>query len=159
MAQGQIAMTTYGLKILPVFPVIISDGVMAFKDNGKERLQKFILWNKGEFEMRIEKPRKHRSLKMNAYYFGVVVPIIADWMGEDDPDYIHALLKAMFLSRTAIIKGKEYHVSGKTSKLTTAQFGEYLERVIRWANLEGLVIPEADREYLAHELKAEMDAE
>lgn len=99
----------------------------------------------GEFQMVVKPHFKQRSLPQNSYYWGVCIPLIADEIGELDLNYVHALLKGMFLAKHKTIKGKDYTAVGKTSKMSTAQFSEYIEKVRMWASQElGLNIPDPD---------------
>ncbi len=107
----------------------------------------------GRFEgknvyVRIELQKKQRSLKANGYYWGVVLPLIAAEMGEDNLDYVHAIMKGECLKTTKIIRGKAYTAVGSTKKLTTDKFADYLERVRRFAASElGLNIPDPDPQH------------
>lgn len=84
-----------------------------------------------------------RSRRQNAYYWGVVVPIYADYVGEEDPDDAHEDLKAEFSwSETFVDKqGREHRKIKSTAKMTTEEFSQYLERIWLWADKEGLRIP------------------
>lgn len=94
----------------------------------------------------IAEEKRKRSVNQNSYYWGVVVPLIAEEMGEDDEAYIHALMKFMFLKKTKEINGRVYEAVGSTKKLTTDKFNIFLEKVIRFASMElGMVIPEPDK--------------
>jgi hypothetical protein len=98
-----------------------------------------------EVLVQIEKPKKKRSLAANGYYWGVVLPMIANYMGEDNLDYVHAIMKSECLKTIKIIRGKAYTAVGSTKKLTTNQFSDYLERVRRFAASEmSLNIPDPD---------------
>ena len=96
-----------------------------------------------KIQLVLRKYTTSRSLKQNAYYFGVVVPIIADWAGEDDRESIHQALKEKFLK---VRNSKGLKIVQSTTKLTTTEFEIYLERVKRWASMDcGLIIPEPSR--------------
>lgn len=98
--------------------------------------------------LHLEDLKKQRSLKQNAYYWGVVIPLIADEIGEHDHNYVHALMKHRFLTKKKVIKNKVYEATGSTRKLNTNQFNIFMDKVIHWANTElGLQIPPPDKEY------------
>ena len=90
------------------------------------------------------KPRNTRSLRQNAYYWGVVLTIIGEETGNTADD-LHTVYKEMFLTPKFITLGKkEIELRRTTTDLTTAEFGQYLERIIAHAATElGISIPEA----------------
>lgn len=63
-----------------------------------------------------------RSHAQNRYYQGVVVPLLAEQTGYEQPE-MHEVLKAEFLP----------YGHASTATLTTAEFTEYVERICRWA--------------------------
>ena len=82
-------------------------------------------------EVCIRKQRSQRSLQQNAYYWGVIIEVLADHFGYEK-DELHEALKFKFL-RTH--EGELPSVKS-TTKLSTKEFGEYVDRVIRWAATE-----------------------
>ena len=52
----------------------------------------------------LEQERKRRSLRANAYLWGVVYRTAAEWSGHDE-DELHELMKARFLPRVAVLHG------------------------------------------------------
>ena len=90
---------------------------------------------------------KSRTLSQNNYYWGVIVPLIAEEMG-DDTESVHEILKHKFLKKTKTIKnrkGNEEQIEKviSTTKLTTKQFIQYIDSVKRWASsFLGLYIPD-----------------
>lgn len=104
--------------------------------------------------VKVELPKAIRSLPQNAWFHGVIVPMIAHEIGEDDLGYVKAILKAKFLSKEAVLAGKDGKwdkatVTGRTSRLTKVQFGEFCERCRRWASeFLGLDIPDPQSEII-----------
>lgn len=102
------------------------------------------------------KDYRKRSASQNAYYWGVVVPMVKVGLigiGYDeikDNDDAHEFIKAVHLSKK-IRNPKnddEVLVQGTTQKLTIAEFNDFLEAVIKWAALYlGTVIPAPSSEY------------
>jgi len=85
---------------------------------------------------------KRRSDNQNRFYWGVVVPKIADYMGERDHEEVHAYLKAHFNYKDIFVEDKKYRVAKSTTKLSTQEFEDYIERVKEFAAKEmGLYIP------------------
>lgn len=142
-------MAIYNFNIRPVFKVNIGDGQIKLLDGEKERYRKFLLSTKGNYELVIQKPRKKRSSKANAYYWAVVLPIIADYMGEPELETAHEFLKSQHAIKTVLVGKKVYKVIQRTSRMTTQEFSDYLEKVSVWASQEGLVIPLPDKDYVA----------
>lgn len=86
------------------------------------------------------KPKKRfRSDVQNAYYWGVVVAMIADRLrelGHDvDRDLAHEFLKGRFLfsELTDPSTGEVMRIPRKTSELATGEFMDYLEHVKQFA--------------------------
>jgi len=81
-----------------------------------------------------------RSNRQNKFYWGVVIPLIAEYAGEDDKEAIHEALKNKFLK---VRDSKGLKIVQSTTKLSTTEFEIYLEAVKRWASMEcQIVIPD-----------------
>lgn len=84
----------------------------------------------------IEKRKNIRSNNQNAMYWGLILPTIANDLGYTS-DELHSVFKRMFLPRKYItIKGKRKLVDPTTTKLTTQQFTEYIEKILVWSSQE-----------------------
>lgn len=85
---------------------------------------------------------KKRSDNQNQYYWGVVLDLISEDTG-NDPEDLHTTFKSMFLvDRTGKIP-----VVKSTTKLTTVEFNEYIDKVVLFASQElNLEIPEPIKE-------------
>lgn len=82
-------------------------------------------------EVTVDKKQKIRSNPENRYYRGVVVPLIAETIGEYDEDEVHEMLKIKFLP----IEKEGFPNSCKsTTTLTTVEFEEYLSKIRMWAS-------------------------
>ena len=55
--------------------------------------------NDGIYICEWRKERKSGSNNQNRYYWGVIIPHVMDYMGDDDKDYIHDILKEKFAQR------------------------------------------------------------
>jgi len=87
-----------------------------------------------------------RSLSQNRYYHGVVVDMIAGYIGESREE-THELLKQRFLAQRDIelLDGKHIQMPPSTRLLTIEQFTEFINAVKVWAEqFLGLSIPEAN---------------
>lgn len=99
-----------------------------------------------EYLITFKKNRAIRSTSQNGYY-RIVLIAIANITGDTDDD-LHEFFKKKFL-------GKEIHgevIGGSSAKLDTAEFTEYLNKVIEYSksffNVEYIPKPE-DRAYNA----------
>lgn len=134
-----------GEIINPSFTQALSRLIAYAKKNGK-----------GDYTLTIERKNKKRTNPQNAYYWGVVVPIIRDLLvsfGNEwiDNDYSHEYLKEMFLEKSMIflpINGeldKAAEISLSTTKLTTEEFSQYIEKIKHWSAEEfGIDIPDPE---------------
>jgi hypothetical protein len=66
--------------------------------------------------------KAQRSAAQNRYYQGVVVPVLAEHIGYEQPE-MHEVLKGEFLP----------YGTRSTTDLTAAEFTDYVERICRWA--------------------------
>ena len=123
----------------PSFAGKIENGKLILDDREGFGKYLFTLEDK-KIQVIVRKYKTSRSLKQNAYYFGVIIPIIADWAGEDDREAIHEALKEKFLK---VRDSKGLKIVQSSAKLTTTEFEIYLGKVKRWAALEcELIIPD-----------------
>lgn len=81
----------------------------------------------------VERFRKKRSSEQNGYYFGVIVPMIGDAIGEDDNQTVHDILKAKFNYEILVIGDEEIIKPKSTSKMPTSEFSDYVEKIRKWA--------------------------
>lgn len=93
-------------------------------------------------ELIIRKRKKHRSNQQNKYYW-VLISIISDHLGYDR-DTIHEIVKYKFLKKESVDNntGEVYEYVCSTTKLSTVEFLEYVENIIRWsAETFSIVLP------------------
>ena len=90
-----------------------------------------------EIDLRLSKRRKPRSLSQNAYYWAVVVPLMAEHCGYE-PEEMHEALKWQFLQTH---EASTLPTVMSTTDLDTAAFTEYIEQCRRLAAGMGVVIP------------------
>lgn len=92
-----------------------------------------------EITVLVEKKKKHRTIKQNAYYW-TCLSIIGNELGYTKEE-IHSTFKAMFLvDRTGKIP-----VVRSTTNLTTAEFTEYFDKIIYKVADLGITLPEPDQ--------------
>ena len=113
--------------MIPIFTGFVDNGGLRF--DRRKVVDDYMCTLIGQrVEVIIRKPKTSRSTLQNSYYFGVVVEILAKELGYDK-DEIHEILKYKFLQSNAM--GMPYVKS--TTKLSTGEFEDYLEKIRRWA--------------------------
>jgi hypothetical protein len=91
-----------------------------------------------EVEIIVRKKKKTRSLNQNAYYWGVVIPIIKQGLFDlgiiFSHEQCHDLLKFRFLKEDQHLKdGLFVERIKSTTELSTSEFMDYMSDVTRWA--------------------------
>lgn len=123
------------------FPVTVQATVRCgsplLSDWQRDRLNRFYAAREGKLvQITVSESGKPRSPNQNAYYHGVVVRMLADELGYD-PEEMHGILKWKFLPRQFVaFGGEQMEVTKSTTKLTTGEFEEYLERIRVFAATE-----------------------
>lgn len=113
--------------MIPIFTGSVDNGGLKF--DRRSSVDEYIGTLIGQrVEVIIRKPRTKRSDVQNSYYWGVVIELLSKELGYDK-DEMHEILKYKFLQSNAM--GMPYVKS--TTKLSTGEFEEYLEKIRRWA--------------------------
>jgi len=120
----------------PIFHGKIEGSLLVWDNPSKVREYLITLEGK-RFDATIRKERSQRSTNQNNYYFGVVCKVLGDYFGYE-PSEMHEALKVKFLQVGAC----DIPTVKSTTKLNTAEFEDYLERIRRWAATEySVVVP------------------
>lgn len=101
-----------------------------------------------QIRITVERKRKKRSLNQNAYYWGIVIPLIRkvleEYGNEVDDEETHSFLKEHVGKLTGSVVdsvGRRVAITKSSASLSTAEFENYLLRVTAWAAQEGIIIP------------------
>lgn len=92
-----------------------------------------------DIQITVERKRKRRSLMQNAYYFGVVLPLVVSGLNEIgyrvDKDKTHEFLKSMFNKKELVNEqtGEILQTVGSTVDMSTVQMMEYFADITGWA--------------------------
>jgi hypothetical protein len=106
-----------------------------FDPDDKSIFRKAFYCHEGKrVELTVKRHRDHRTLNQNAYYWKIVVGMIGEAIGEDDPEAVHEMLKVEHNYYMAKVGKREIRVPMSTTELNTVDFEAYLERVRRWAS-------------------------
>ena len=126
------------MNITPVFSGTCKNG--KFIAEFPEQLQAYLYSLEGKkICCTFKKRSKPQSDQQRGYYWGVVLPIISLYLGYET-DEMHDIFKEKFLKVpcNSLIGYK----IGSTSKLTTAEYSDFLSRVITFASTDlGCIIP------------------
>jgi hypothetical protein len=100
-------------------------------DNPAVFRKAFYLHDGKQVQLSVTRKREKRSSNQNKYYWGVVLPLIAQTTGYTI-DESHDAMKMQFLvKRTAKVP-----TTRSTTDLSTAEMEEYLENIRRFAAVE-----------------------
>lgn len=131
---------------IPIFEGDILDGKLKLLGHVRTAMARWCQTFKtgSHVDITIRKHKSQRSNDQNAYYWGVVVAILASHFGYE-PDEMHEELKFMFNPIPSKIEPSR-KIGGSTAKMSTVEFfsdeTSYVERICRWAASEhGVYIP------------------
>lgn len=98
---------------------------------------------KGDYVVTVKQRRKIRSLSQNKYYFGVVVKVIGEYLGETK-ERVHDMLASLYLRDVVDLKNGNSELTVKsTASLDSAEFEQYIKNVRTWAQDElNVYVPE-----------------
>lgn len=118
------------------------NGKLHLLDRSKFLASLLALRNK-TVEVEVRKYRRSRTIQQNKFYFGVVLPILADHTGYS-ADEMHDALKLKFLLDRE--RNDELPTVKSTTSLTTQEFIEYIEAIRLLAAEMGVYIPEPNEQ-------------
>ena len=120
------------------FNVRVFNGNVIFRKEDKESYAKHLSkLHDTDCVCEITERKKFRTNPQNRYYFGVLIPIIAEWSG-NKKDEVHEYLKAKFLFDKS---GKIPRIKS-TTELSTKEFSKYWEEItLFFAESFQVVIP------------------
>jgi hypothetical protein len=120
---------------------MIKNGKLKMVDHEREAMCRWYLTFKhnASVDITVRKHSSKRSNQQNKYYWGVVIPILADYFGHDNAEDMHSDLKEKFNPIESKVKPGKI-IGGTTTKMSTVEFygadDSYVERVCRWAASE-----------------------
>ena len=93
----------------------------------------------------VEKMKNIRSNAQNRYLWGVLYKLISDSLGWEIED-VHTFCKQEFNPKHIELKGEEWKVGGSTTKMSTIEFSEYVEKIQRFfAEHANLSLPDPNQ--------------
>ena len=117
-----------------------------------------------QVEIIVRKKRRSRSLEQNAYYWGVVIPMVKEGLNDlgwqYDAEDTHEYLKEQYLRVEELNeKTGELRIrTGSTKKITTTRFMEYIADIQQFASEElQTYIPDPNEQIKFEFLKTQLD--
>ena len=112
----------------------IKDG--KFKIDNPEKYQQYISQLKdGRYKISVQRICNKRSTNQNSLYW-VWMSILGNEIGEDAED-MHCTFKSMYL----VDRSKKIPIVKSTTSLSVLDFGEYMNKIDRWASTNGYLLP------------------
>ena len=137
-------------KITPIFKGSIVNGFIKFSGAVKEHINIWLgSFKTGtEVDVTVRKHTKKRTLPQNAYYWGVVIPLLSEYFGYESEE-MHDEMKLKFYPLPSKLDPKKI-IGGSTTRLSVDDFlngeGSYVNRIRRWAAMEyGIHIPDPSK--------------
>jgi len=134
----------------PIFEGDIVDGKVKYQTHVRQGIARWIstFKNGTHIEVIYRKHHSKRTDEQNRYYWGVVIPILADHFGYDHEE-VHEEMKLMFNPIQSKIDPSR-KIGGSTTKMSTVEFycdqDSYVERICRWSATEyGIYIPPPEK--------------
>lgn len=124
------------MKQATTFAGIVRQG-KPILDNRAGFLRMLGLLEGKRIEISIQKLRKKRSLPQNNWYFGVLIPLMAEHLGVHADD-VHRDLKRHFL---AVRIDENFARVRSTTELSTDEFSRFMEDCQRLAAEYGVDVP------------------
>ena len=109
-------------------PATIANGGI-IPENMRNYINAMKIYDGQKVVIMIAKPTKDRTLPQNKYLWSVPYKMISDETG-NDVDSVHHYMAGMFLAHKT---AGPIPAVRSTTTLTTVEFSEYIEVIIRWA--------------------------
>lgn len=93
-----------------------------------------------EVSVVVERKRTSRSKEQLAYYWGIILPEIAEHTGHD-VDELHEIFKSKFLRKKRFWRGTDLTTVSSTTVLTLHEMSNFISLVIAEANEMEIEIP------------------
>ena len=132
-------------NVIPTFEGHIVDKKVKMLNREEDRMKEYVrsFKNDDKILITIKKFRATRSYLQNNYYWGVVLELLSEHIG-DTPEGIHEDMKLEFNPRVSPTTGKT--TGGSTRTLNTQEFKDYLKRIQYWAaTFHNLNIPDPQK--------------
>jgi hypothetical protein len=125
--------------------------ILADRDGLREQLRRR---KDGELVVTIQRREQPRSVLQGRWYWSCILPALASYTGYD-VDELHEYCKQRFNPRQVVITNRRGRIIGQsTTLLSKLTFGEYCEKIRRWAAADlGVIIPDPDPNYVSKRMR------
>lgn len=94
----------------------------------RHQMQRFKDGEKVTLEVHNRRPK--RTDAQNRYYFGAILPLLAEKLGEPKIELLHELVKGLFLTEGIYdVGGRKVRLIKSTTELTKAEFSELIMNI------------------------------
>lgn len=118
-------------RVNPVFfGTVKNEKIVLESESSKRRFKERLHQLEGKnVRLSISKRFNKRSIKQNSFYWGAIIPLIADEAGMLDEE-VHEALRWMFLKDSS----KKIPTVKSTAELTKGEFAEYIFHIQVWGS-------------------------
>lgn len=118
-------------RISPIFFGTVQNGkIVLDNESSKKRFRdRLILLEGKQIQLLVNKRYNKRSVKQNDFYWGAIIPLIADQVGMLDEE-VHNALRWKFLSDNT----KTLPTAKSTTELSKGEFVDYILHIQVWAS-------------------------
>lgn len=122
-----------------VYQARVEDGKLVFPRRSQFARDLFLYFEGMDIDILVRKRKRRRTVPMNNYYWGVLVPCVA--IGMNDVGYkvtaaqVHELLLGLFAKEQLINyeTGEVKEIRGSTATMTITQMQDYWAAIREWA--------------------------
>lgn len=145
------------MKSLTYLGSVTKDGEIKLPKRLRAEVSAFL--NGCEIEAIFRKKKKHRTSEQNRYYWGVIIPYVADAFGDlgnpvsssnpDDLQAVHEFLKRRFLQPDTVhdVNGEVHVLRYTTTNKSTSEMMDYFAQISQFASeYLNTVIPEPNEQ-------------
>ena len=109
-----------------------------------DAIESLVIEEKKDYEVTIKPYKLSKSAEQLGYYFTVIVPFCAAWMGEDDLKSVHLALKdrcLVFVRHFTDFDGEDREISPTIRDLKTDEMAHYITACVRFLGMNGVKVP------------------
>tara|TARA_R110000822_G_scaffold78634_2_gene188360 strand:- start:119 stop:526 length:408 start_codon:yes stop_codon:yes gene_type:complete len=109
-----------------------------------DAIENLVIEEKKDYEVVIKPYKLSKSAEQLGYYFTVIVPFCAAWMGEDDLKSVHLALKdkcLVFVRHFKNFAGETKETRPTIKDLKVNEMAEYITSCVQFLGMNGVKVP------------------